>query len=51
MSALRLLELQKMFVNFDEEESTLAEFGMKPQQSREDIAQEYEQCLRSLLTS
>ena len=51
MSAMRLLELQKQFNNYDEDGATLAEFGMKPERSREDIAQEYEQCLRNLLTS
>lgn len=51
MTALRLLELQTEFINYEDNESTLANYGMKPERSREDIAHEYEQCLRKLLAN
>ena len=49
MLEMRMLDLQAEYSNHDQDASTLAEFGLKPERSKEDIAREYGQCLQDFI--
>lgn len=51
MLALRLLELQKEFSEFDSTADSLSGLGLGTVRTREDITREYEFTLREFVTS
>lgn len=51
MSALRLLELQKEFSEFESLGSIARSHGLEPERTRQDIAEEYGNVLREFLKS
>lgn len=47
--ARHLLDVQAAYMRYDDDEATLADFGMKPERSRDELAQDYAETLQRLV--